>query len=248
MVNERKRPVPQVASVLWRRAPSFVRNAALAVNRNRPGNRVQWGNLRRTRPFSAHYGYDRGIPVDRHYVEIFLDEHRQLIHGTVLEVKDSTYTRRFGAPDVRPIVVDIAADNPHVDIVADLCVPGSLGEIQADCVILTQTLQFLVEPIAAFENLWSALRPGGALLVTAPSISPVDAWLDNDYWRVTPSGLRHLLTKACPDATSLSVRSYGNALAAVAAVHGLSLQEVSVAEIDDLDPAMPLVAAAVVQK
>ena len=42
--------------------------------------------------------------------------------------------------------------------------------------------------------------------------------------------------------------SYGNALAAVSAVHGLALQEVSEAEIDDLDPAMPLVVAALVVK
>ena len=138
---------------------------------------MKWGNLRRTRPFSAHYGYDRGTPVDRHYVEQFLDQHREHVRGTVLEVKDATYTKRFGAADVRSVVVDIDAGNPHATMVADLCVPGSLGAIRVDCVILTQTLQFLIEPVTAIRNLWSVLEPGGALLITAPLLSAVDVWL-----------------------------------------------------------------------
>ena len=31
-----------------------------------------WGNLRRLRPFSVYYGFDRGTPVDRYYLDRFL--------------------------------------------------------------------------------------------------------------------------------------------------------------------------------
>jgi SAM-dependent methyltransferase len=243
-----KRQVPPIVSTVWKHSPAFVRDAALAVNRRRPGNRVRWGNMRRTRPFGIHYGYDRGTPVDRHYLESFLATHRARIAGRVLEVKDATYTRKFASGAVEPVVVDIDPDNPQADLVADLCVPGSLGDETFDCVIFTQTLQFLAEPGIALANLWAALRPGGALLVSAPAISPVDAWFENDYWRVTPAGLRRLVGVHCPGATTVEATGYGNCLAAVAAIHGLALQEVSVAEVDDLDPALPLLSTALVVK
>src|SRR5262249_663619 len=39
----------------------------------------RWGNLRRTSPFSATFGFERGTPVDRFYLERFLDAHRDSI-------------------------------------------------------------------------------------------------------------------------------------------------------------------------
>ena len=56
----------------------------------------RWGNLRRTTPFSASYGFERGTPIDRHYLHAFLSAHRDLITGDVLEVQTSDYTGRFG--------------------------------------------------------------------------------------------------------------------------------------------------------
>lgn len=55
---------------------------------------------------SDRHGYDRGTPIERYYIERFLSEHAQRIRGSVLEVKDARYTRRFGR-GTRPHVVDI---------------------------------------------------------------------------------------------------------------------------------------------
>ena len=49
--------------------------------------RPRWGNLRRTTPFSSTFGFDRGTPIDRHYLHRFLDAHRHAITGRVLEVQ-----------------------------------------------------------------------------------------------------------------------------------------------------------------
>ncbi|WP_148083657.1 hypothetical protein [Micromonospora sp. Llam0] len=38
-------------------------------------------------PVSDCYGYDRGTPVDRIYIDAFLAHHRTLIHGDAAEVK-----------------------------------------------------------------------------------------------------------------------------------------------------------------
>ena len=54
------------------------------------------GSLGRARPVSEMWGYDRGTPVDRYYIEAFLREQRALIRGDVLEMQDSGYTDQFG--------------------------------------------------------------------------------------------------------------------------------------------------------
>lgn len=45
---------------------------------------------------SDRYGYDRGTPIERYHIERFLSEHAQRIRGSLLEVKEARYTRRFG--------------------------------------------------------------------------------------------------------------------------------------------------------
>src|SRR5690242_6820169 len=62
---------------------------------------VRFGTLRRVTPVSRDYGYDRGLPVDRHYIETFLSSLQMDICGRVLEIGDNTYTRRFGGDRVR---------------------------------------------------------------------------------------------------------------------------------------------------
>src|SRR5215216_119227 len=66
------------------------------LRRRAPRRPVRLGSLGRPRPISEQWGYDRGTPVDRWYIERFLQEHRADITGRVLEVKDSGYTDRFG--------------------------------------------------------------------------------------------------------------------------------------------------------
>jgi hypothetical protein len=41
--------------------------------------------FRRTTALSNRYGYDRGTPIDRFYIERFLDEYRHEVRGRVLE-------------------------------------------------------------------------------------------------------------------------------------------------------------------
>ena len=53
---------------------------------------VEFGHLRRVRPISSSFGFDRGKPIDRRYIEDFLSRHAQDITGRVLEVADNAYT------------------------------------------------------------------------------------------------------------------------------------------------------------
>jgi SAM-dependent methyltransferase len=238
----------QVTGARWvpifRSAPRPVQRVLLAMGRRAPGRSIRWGNLRRLHPFSGRYGYDRGTPVDRYYIERFLSEHAKRIHGNVLEVKDANYTRRFG-DQARCSVIDIDRDNPEADLHADLNSPEILPGEFFDCVILTQVLQFL-SPEKALGNVWRSIAPGGTLLMTVPSLGRLDPHDHaTDFWRWTPNGLAELLSRVGIPAR---VSGYGNLLACVSALWGLSVQDLSAAELDVTDPRFPLVACAYAEK
>ena len=78
----------------WRRRIGWLRSGAPA-----PGQ-MDLGDLRRLAPLSREFGYDRGQPVDRYYIEAFLAASSGLIRGRVLEIGDRSYTERFGGDRV----------------------------------------------------------------------------------------------------------------------------------------------------
>lgn len=219
---------------------------AMAV-RKLPVRRVRWGSLRRTVPLSDYFGFDRGLPVDRYYIETFLAREAASIRGEVLEVLNSAYARRFGGADVTQIhVVDIDSNNPEATVIADLTVAGSLPDQAYDSIIMTQTLHVTVDDSAAFQTLWHALRPGGTLLFTGPCISRIDD-TDSDHWRYTPLGLRSQLARLLPDA-EIQIEAHGNVLAAAAFLYGAAVEELTEAELDVNDPRFPLIVCARVSR
>jgi D-aspartate ligase len=232
----RARPVEPAVAARW----------AVALLGRMPRRAVDFGELRRLRPFSAHYGFDRGLPVDRFYIERFLDRHRAAVRGEVLEVKDAGYTMRFGRDRVvGSHVVDVDQRNRRATLVADLCVPGSLPRSAYDCVILTQTLQYLANADAAMTNVWASLRAGGDLLLTAPCLARLDPQEPaTDLYRPTPSGLTALLRRCCPDACELVVEGYGNVLVSTAFAFGLAAEELAPSELEADDPGFPVVVCA----
>ncbi len=234
---------------VYRLLPERARRVVRWCVRQMPGRRVRWGNMRRSRPFSDRYGAERGLPVDRFYIEAFLREHGELIHGEVLEVKDAEYSTRFGRPE-RVHVVDVDPGNPDATLVADLNIEGSLRSSAFDCVILTQVLQY-VRPVDALRNVWAGLAPGGSLLVTAPAAARIEPGEEgSDAWRFTPLGLRIVLRDAGIEgsAASVSVSAYGNLLACICALAGLAVEDVSPRELEVSDPRFPLIVAAVARK
>jgi len=94
---------------------------------------VDFGDLRRLEPISANWGFDRGLPVDRYFIEDFLRRNQLDIGGRVLEVADWVYTREFGADRVdRSDVVDIRATNPRATVIADLTDAPSIPSASFD--------------------------------------------------------------------------------------------------------------------
>jgi glycosyltransferase involved in cell wall biosynthesis len=200
---------------------------------------VRFGSLRRLQPISRVFGLDRGLCIDRYYIENFLAQHAEDIQGHVLEIGEDTYTRRFGGERVtRSDVLHAVAGNPKATVVADLTCADHIPADTFDCIILTQTLLCIYDVRAALRHLYRILKPGGVLLATFPGISQIsrydmDRW--GDYWRFTDASARRLFGDIFgPD--SVTITTYGNVLAACAFLHGLAAHELKQEELDYHDP------------
>lgn len=200
---------------------------------------MDWGDLRRLQPFSDLYGYDRGTPVDRYYIDHFLEAYEQEIRGDILEVGDATYTFIHGK-EVTPHILDVDLHNPKATLYADLGLQGSLPAECFDAFLLLQTLQYVSDPRTAIANAHRCLRPGGVLLVSVPCLSRIDAELqEQDRWRFTPTGLRSLLGEFFDE---VSVQGYGSVLTGVAFLVGLAAEELRTQELEATDRFHPLLA------
>ena len=227
--------------------PAAVQRAVRSAGRRLPGLqrvalRARFGDLGRTHGVSS-WGTQRGTPVDRWYIERFLDRHADVVRGRVLEVKQDTYASRLGASEVE--VVDIDPANAHANVVGDLCDPGTLQEGRYDAAIVTQTLQLVDDPPAAVRNVLRSLRPGGSLLVTVPCVSRLAG--SGDLWRWTPAGLRAVLAPIAPQDAAWEVVGMGNGLSSRAFLFGLAAEDLDprALAVDEVD--YPFVVAAVVR-
>jgi SAM-dependent methyltransferase len=205
-----------------------------------PAGAVQFGDFRRLRPISRVFGLDRGLPVDRFYIEQFLDSHASDIRGRVLEMGDDLYTRKFGGERVtQGEVLHVVEGQPGVTIVADLSNADHLPSDTFDCIIFTQTLQMIYDFRAALGTLHRILAPAGVLLATFHGISRigrregVDPW--GEYWRFTEQSARRLFQEFFPPA-GVKVETRGNVLVATAFLHGLAAEELNADELDYTDP------------
>lgn len=194
-------------------------------------------------PLSDHYGFDRGTPLDRRYIEVFLDERRSAIRGSILEVGDNTYTAMFGADAVsKSTVVDINRSNQRATLIADLEQPHALAPAANDCIILTQTLHLLRRPGLCVESCYRGLRPGGVLLATAPSVGRVSpTYPDADYWRFTPAGIKELFARHWEG--DFTAHALGNLRSCIGFLLGEVVEDLVDTVLDRHDPRFPLTVA-----
>jgi SAM-dependent methyltransferase len=207
---------------------------------------VKLGDFSRTRPISSCFGFDRGKPIDRYYIEKFLADRTSDIRGRVLEIGDNSYTKQFGSTNVsKSDVLHVNASNPKATIVGDLSETGILAQAAFDCIILTQTLHLIYDMRRALANVARSLKPDGVLLITVPGVSPVDRadWGYTWYWSLTELALAHLLVEIF-DPRDFCTAKFGNVFAAVSFLHGLAVSEVPAAKLDVVDPAFPVVIGA----
>lgn len=194
-------------------------------------------------PISRRFGMDRGTPIDRYYISRFIGQNRSVIKGRVMEIADAKYSRMFGDEVTEYEVLHVEEGNPRATIVGDLTNAPQIPDNSFDCIILTQTLQFIFEVDLAIQTVHRILRPGGAVLTTVAGISQVSAydmtrW--GDYWRFTNLSIRKLFEKHfSPE--QITVGSFGNVLTSTLFLHGLAVEEIPPVMLEKVDPTYELV-------
>jgi len=218
---------------------------------NRKKIKVEFNDFSTTRPVSAVFGLDRGIPIDRYYIEKFLARHADLIRGRVLEVGDSEYSRRFGGNKIERVdVLHATAGNKAATLVGDLTDCGTLPENSVDCFICTQTFGCIYDIDKAVLGAHHLLKPRGVLLATVSGIGQIsrydmDRW--GDYWRFTTAAADRLFREVFTG--GVETASYGNVLAATAFLQGLAVEDLpDPALLDERDDDYQLVVAIVARK
>ncbi len=216
-------------------------NRFLGRRANRPVGTIDFGTFGSVHPVNVSYGLDRGLSVPRYYIEKFLAGNAADVHGRVLEMFSANYTKRFGGTRVsKSEVLSVSADEGHPTIVADLTDARVIESSSFDCAIVTQTLQLIYDVRAALKTLHRILVPGGILLVTVPVISQIHYDERGDYWRFTKSCCERLFRELFPK-ENLEVYAEGNVLSAISFLEGLSVAELTEADLEFRDPDYELI-------
>ena len=180
-------------------------------------------------PISRKIGYERGMPIDRYYIEHFLEEHRAYIKGNVLEIAENRYTKKYGTDSPVSHVLSYKGEqkgDAHM-IEGDLTNERSLPADSMDCFICTQTLNFIYDVKSAVRGIRKVIKPGGHALITVSGVSQIsrydyDRW--GDYWRFSDQSIRRLLSEYFGE-KNVQVKEYGNLAALMALLQGFAVED-----------------------
>lgn len=194
---------------------------------------------RSLKPLSSKYGFDRGTPVDRHFIEGFIAKHSDSIWGHCLEIVDPYYINKYGAKKVTQADVLDIIPRKTTTIHGDLRSVPVILDNTYDCVVITQTYNVIDDYEAAISESARMLKPGGTLLVTLPTISP--CWnLKINLWRFTVTSAKHVFGKYFED-SKLEVEPLGNKDAAIGFWQGYALEDLNPSVMTERDESFPLI-------
>jgi len=209
-----------------------------------PVGELNWGDLRRLVPICARFGFSRGAPIDRYYLDQFIHKIRPIVLGDVVEIggKDSNRAAYQFDHATQYRGFDMFGD-PDISLVGDAHDPQALPEGQLDTIIAFNVLEHCPKPWLVIDNMRRWLKPGGMAIVMVPSCQRLHR-MPEDYWRPMPAALGHLFsTWSDPE-----LHVYGNPLTTIAAMMGISVGELSAAELDAFHPDYPVATCVIAKK
>lgn len=200
------------------------------------------------KPLSRDFGTHRGKPIDRYYIEKFLEENKKYITGDVLEIADNNYTKKYGKNYNSSVM--------HVEGIGQNVFKGNLetGEglcgKKYDCVILTQVLMFIFDLKKTMINLNKILKDGGVALITVAGISQIsrydaDRW--GSYWNFNLGAIKKLFYPMFGE-QNVQIQTFGNYKLAVAMMYGMCCEELDENAFNYVDQDYPLIYTIQVKK
>lgn len=197
-------------------------------------------------PISRVFGSERGKAVDRYYIEKFLENNSSYIKGVVLEVLNNDYTLKYGGNNVSKSVISHVKGWGKNTILCNFETGVGVNEEEYDCIICTQTLQYIYDLKNAIKNIYKMLKKGGSALITVPGIKPLCEY-DNsnwgEFWSFTEKSIYKLCKEVCDD-SKIDICQYGNVKTSMAYLYGICMEELKEEDFEVNDSQYPFVICA----
>ena len=217
----------------------------------RKKNVIDFSNLQDIEPVSSVFGYDRGQPIDRYYIEGFLNQNKSLIRGAAMEIAESQYMDKFGTSITKKEILHVNSRNKKATIIGDLSKPETLPSGVIDCFICTQTYGFIFDVSKAIQGSYQLLKPGGYLLATVSGISQISRYdMDNwgEYWRFTDASV-YKLFEPIFGKENIQIQTHGNVISSIAFLQGISVEDMPAKKLlDQKDPNYQLIITIIAKK
>jgi peptidoglycan/xylan/chitin deacetylase (PgdA/CDA1 family) len=204
--------------------------------------KIHFGDLRRVLPLSNDFGYMRGGPIDRYYIEKFLSEHSADIKGVVLEVGDNKYTLAYGKDRIiKSDILDINRGNKKATIIADLTNAIQLPSNTYDCIIFTHVISMIYDCKATLRTIYRMLKPSGALLLTSGVGFKMHKNPNCDiHWNISDICFKKILSEIFSPA-QITAQRYGNVLTMTSFLFGIGRTELDDDEYNFNDMDYPVI-------
>ena len=199
-------------------------------------------------PANRHWGHPFGKPIDRRYIEEFLGNNRNYITGDVVEIADNRYTNQFGHDINKAYALHVYGGGNTIK--GNLATGEGIIENFCDCLICTQTLQFIFDLHSTVKNIYKILKPNGTALITVPGISQIDMdgyknW--GEAWRFTKQSLQQLFEKVFQK-DDIQVESFGNVKTAICFLYGMCQEDLTDSDYSLNDEMYPVILTLVCKK
>lgn len=209
-----------------------------------PSSKFKYGSSNSSDPVSRKFGLDRGHPVDRYYIDKFIQDNKKLITGKCLEIGDDRYSKKYGQNISKIDILDINIKNKSANIHADLRSAPNIKNDTYDCLIITQVLGMIDNVDNFISECYRILKPNGTLLLTTSAIAPqIDHKLS--YWRFTEQSIKYLLNKKFK---KIEINSFGNAYIGQAIWLGMSQEDINKDLLDIKDIQFQCIVGAIATK
>ena len=131
---------------------------------------------------SREFGYDRGLPIDRYYIERFLETPVD-VAGRTLEIGDDEYTRRYGGGRAtRRDVLHVHAAIRRPPSVGDLTARSADRRRDSSTASFTQTLHLIYEVDRAIATSTGSCVRAGLSSATLPGIGQLSTTQWSRTW------------------------------------------------------------------
>ena len=233
--------MPAAGAVEWSVAPSraeFDRTVSTLIERGLlvpAAQHVDWGQLRRLHPICKGFGFSRGTPIDRYYLNQFVDEIRDRVVGKTVELGGVSsnadfykwrHLTSFVTVDCRP--------GRGVDVVGDIHNADLLPPDSVDSVVAFNVLEHCEQPWVVVDNIRTWLRPGGHAFCMVPGAQRIHR-MPLDCWRPMPNAMQWMFRAFA----ECQVHQYGSPASVVASYMGIAAEELSAEELDTAHPDYP---------